>query len=61
MKNLQPVWERIGFVEGNGTTTEENNYSFIDGDLICRKYQYRLKQIDYDGSFEYSDISKLRF
>jgi photosystem II stability/assembly factor-like uncharacterized protein len=49
-------WERIGFVEGNGTTTEENNYLFVDENLTAGKYQYRLKQIDYDGSFEFSDI-----
>jgi len=53
-KNID--WERIGFVEGNGTTTEENNYSFIDENLTAGKYQYRLKQIDYDGSFEFSDL-----
>lgn len=49
-------WERIGFVEGHGTTTEEQSYSFDDKNLSAGKYQYRLKQIDYDGSFEYSDI-----
>jgi photosystem II stability/assembly factor-like uncharacterized protein len=49
-------WERIGFVEGNGTTTEENSYSFVDKNLAAGKHQYRLKQIDYDGSFEFSDI-----
>jgi len=49
-------WKRIGFVEGQGTTTEENRYSFVDENLTAGKYQYRLKQIDYDGSFEYSDV-----
>ncbi|MCW8960767.1 MAG: T9SS type A sorting domain-containing protein, partial [Ignavibacteriaceae bacterium] len=48
-------WERIGFVEGHGTTTEENNYSFVDDNLTTGKYQYRLKQIDFDGSSEYSE------
>ena len=37
-------------------TTEEHNYSFIDENVSTGDYKYRLKQIDYDGSFEYSDI-----
>ncbi|MCL6495757.1 MAG: VCBS repeat-containing protein, partial [Ignavibacterium sp.] len=51
-----PVWESVGFVKGNGTTTEPKNYSFVDEGLASGKYVYRLKQIDYDGSIEYSDI-----
>ena len=46
-------WERIGFVEGKGTTTEIQSYSFADRPEPG-KYKYRLKQIDFDGSFEYS-------
>ena len=49
-------WQSIGFVEGNGTTTETQYYSFTDESLQSWKYQYRLKQIDFDGSFEYSNI-----
>ena len=49
------VWEKIGFVIGNGTTTEPQSYSFIDENLYADKYQYRLKQIDYNGAFEYSN------
>ncbi|MBT8386797.1 MAG: T9SS type A sorting domain-containing protein, partial [Ignavibacteria bacterium] len=49
-------WERIGFVEGQGTTTEEKTYLFTDENLTIGTYQYRLKQIDYDGRFEFSDI-----
>jgi hypothetical protein len=45
----------IGFIEGNGTTTEINNYSFTDNNLQSGTYFYRLKQIDYDGSFSFSD------
>ncbi len=39
-----------------GTTTEPQSYSFVDENLSMGKYQYRLKQIDFNGSFEYSDI-----
>ncbi|QQS34836.1 MAG: DUF4397 domain-containing protein [Ignavibacteriales bacterium] len=45
----------IGFIEGFGTTSEVRNYSFRDKDLNTGKYVYRLKQIDYDGTFEYSN------
>jgi hypothetical protein len=48
-------WENIGYVPGFGTTTEPRSYSFLDCDLEMGKYSYRLKQIDFDGSFEYSD------
>ncbi len=49
-------WNAINFVDGNGTTTETNKYSFTDHGLNSGKYQYRLKQIDFNGSFEYSSI-----
>jgi hypothetical protein len=45
----------IGFVEGNGTTTSTNDYSFTDASISGGSYLYRLKQIDYDGKQEYSD------
>ena len=47
---------KIGFVPGHGTTTETQHYSFTDNDVKPGKYQYKLKQIDYDGTFEYSQI-----
>ncbi|MDO8551011.1 MAG: T9SS type A sorting domain-containing protein [Ignavibacteria bacterium] len=47
-------WERIGFVEGNGTTTTKQFYSFIDDNITQSRYSYRLKQIDLDGTFTYS-------
>ncbi len=49
----------IGFVQGSGTTTNPNRYSFTDEELLSGVYQYRLKQIDYDGSFKYSGIVEL--
>jgi len=47
-------WETIGFVPGFGTTTEPKAYSFIDENISTGIFKYRLKQIDYDGSFTYS-------
>ena len=46
----------IGFVKGNGTTTENHDYSFRDKYTQQGVYNYRLKQIDFDGSFTYSDV-----
>jgi hypothetical protein len=48
-------WETIGFVPGFGTITEPKSYSFIDENISTGIYKYRLKQIDFDGSFEYSN------
>lgn len=48
-------FEEAGYVAGFGTTTEPKSYSFIDSKLEAGNYTYRLKQIDFDGSFEYSD------
>jgi len=52
-------WERIGFVEGSGTTTETKTYSYVDENVISGTYLYRLKQIDFDGSFEYSKVIEM--
>ena len=49
----------IGFVEGNGTTTEYHDYTYTDNHLERGEYLYRLKQIDYLGTFQYSDELKV--
>uniref|UniRef100_A0A832G2M6 T9SS type A sorting domain-containing protein n=1 Tax=Ignavibacterium album TaxID=591197 RepID=A0A832G2M6_9BACT len=49
-------WKKVGFVPGAGTTTEKLSYSFSDRNLGKGKYQYRLKQVDFNGTFEYSNI-----
>lgn len=46
----------VGFVNGQGTTTETQNYSYTDKNVGVGSYSYRLKQVDYDGKFEYSDV-----
>jgi len=48
-------FESIGFIIGNGTTTEVSNYSFTDYNLTEGQYSYRLKQLDFDGTFEFSN------
>lgn len=49
-------WEMIGFVEGAGTTFEVRAYQFIDENPISGVNYYRLKQMDFDDQFEYSEI-----
>ena len=48
-------FQTIAFVLGNGTTTEQHNYSYADNNLNSGSYTYRLKQVDYDGTFAYSN------
>jgi len=49
-------WEKIGFINGSGNSTTFHEYSFIDRScLYSNKFLYRLKQIDFDGTFTYSD------
>lgn len=47
------TWENIGFVSGNGSTNIPHSYSYTDVTAVG-PVQYRLKQINRDGSFEYS-------
>ncbi len=46
----------VGFVNGNGTSTQVHNYSFTDMISVHGKYSYRLKQVDFDGGSDYSSI-----
>jgi Secretion system C-terminal sorting domain/FG-GAP-like repeat len=46
----------VGFVPGMGTTSEPQSYSFVDKNLTPGDYSYRLKQVDFNGSYEYSNI-----
>ncbi|MCX6149091.1 MAG: SBBP repeat-containing protein [Ignavibacteriales bacterium] len=49
------VYDKIGFVKGNGTTAEIHTYVFTDKNVPSRKIYYRLKQIDYNGTANYSN------
>ena len=52
LNNIQ--FSKIGFVEGYGTASNSNSYQFVDEELGEGNYYYRLKQVDTDGSFEYT-------
>lgn len=44
-------WQLVEFVEGNGTTTEKQQYSLLDGGIQqAGTYTYKLVQIDFDGA-----------
>ncbi len=52
----------IGFVKGNGNTSVVSNYSYLDGSkLPSGTLYYRLKQIDLDGAYKYSNIIQVNF
>ena len=48
-------WISRGFVSGHGTTTEKHNYTFLDDIAVTGVFRYRLKQMDFDGTFEFSN------
>ena len=50
-------WQSISFVRGAGNSTANTSYSFTDNSLQSGAYQYRLKQVDYNGNHEYFNLS----
>ena len=54
------TWEKISFIHGAGNSTQRNYYSYGDKQLNPDLYQYRLKQIDYDGSYHYSGVAEVK-
>ncbi len=53
-KSVDGSFSTVAFVEGHGTTTEAQNYTFIDN-VEPGQYFYRLKQVDYNGWYKYTD------
>ncbi len=53
---VQEGWKKIGFVQGYGNSNSPKDYSFTDTPEEGISFQYRLKQIDTDGTFQYSEI-----
>ncbi len=54
-------WEMIGFVEGNGTTSDVHEYFFYDEKPMLGENYYRLRQVDFDGQFDYSMVKVVQF
>jgi len=61
--NDQNNFVTIGFVDGKGNSTEINYYSFNDNPQLSGVNQiyYRLKQVDLDGTFSYSDVVSVSY
>ncbi|MBU0472543.1 MAG: T9SS type A sorting domain-containing protein [Bacteroidetes bacterium] len=53
-------WEVLGFIEGHGNSNSTKDYSFMDKASLYETTQYRLKQIDFDGMFKYSDVLEVK-
>jgi len=51
-----PQFQLIGFIEGHGNSNSPKEYNYLDEGISYGNYAYRLKQIDNDGTFEYSDV-----
>jgi hypothetical protein len=54
-------WEALGFVDGFGTTDKMKEYSFIDTNPRSGENLYRLKQVDFNGDFDYSEVRTVWF
>ncbi|MBZ0198979.1 MAG: T9SS type A sorting domain-containing protein [Ignavibacteriaceae bacterium] len=60
-RKVNSTWQSIGFVKGLGTSTGTINYSFVDENPVAGNLRYRLKQIDYNGEFTYSNTVDVNF
>ena len=56
--DVNSVWQKSGYIEGKGNSNQSNDYSFSDTKLTTGKYQYRLKQIDFNGNIKYHKLSE---
>ncbi len=50
-------WLKTGFVPGSNNSTELKEYSFTDAGLKAGTYNYRIKQVDFNGSYKYYNIA----
>ncbi len=49
-------YNTVGFIKGHGTSTEAHSYNFVDKNVVNGTVSYRLKQVDFNGAFVYSDV-----
>ncbi len=52
-------WRQIGFVNGNGTTTTQHEYSYVDESVVSGTWEYRLKDMSTDGEVGYSSAVRV--
>ncbi|PJA96806.1 MAG: hypothetical protein CO129_04565 [Ignavibacteriales bacterium CG_4_9_14_3_um_filter_34_10] len=56
VQNDSNGWEKIGFVQGHGNSNSPKDYTFTDTDVQSGTYEYKLKQVDFSGTYSYSDV-----
>ena len=56
-KNVSSDWQKIGFVEGSGNSNSQKTYVFNDNNLFSNTYNYRLKQFDFNGNYEFYKLN----
>ncbi|HEX9740062.1 MAG TPA: T9SS type A sorting domain-containing protein, partial [Ignavibacteriaceae bacterium] len=54
-KAAEQEFSKVAFIAGYGTTTESKSYNYVDNTVSSGSYTYRLRQVDFDGTFEYSN------
>lgn len=54
-------WEKLTQLAGAGTTQQEQRYDFLDATPLPGLNYYRIKQVDFDGTFSYSEIVSARW
>lgn len=52
-------WNKIGFVKGNINKNSVSEYHYTDSKLVTGKYNYRLKQIDLNGNYQYYELIQI--
>ncbi len=59
-RSIDGDWQDLGFVDGYGTTTEQQSYEYTDSQVAMDEiYDYRLRQVDFDGSTDYSPVARV--
>ena len=59
-KTVEGEWSDLGFIAGMGTTFEDQSYSFLDDQTRAGEtYDYRLRQMDYDGTTDHSPVFRI--
>ena len=52
----EALWTTLAFVDGNNNGIQNNRYSYNNKNVSCAVYYYRLKQFDFDGTTNYSNV-----
>ncbi len=59
-EGAEASFHKIGFVNGSGNSVSTKGYSYLDKSLTSGTYEYRLKQIDFSGKYEYSKAVEVK-